>query len=120
MALLGDILGAARASAGSFPAWLEVCDPELAGQVSAAADRESLTPAGFVRSAVADFSRLASEEDWATLVSSLRDSKDPGAVCLLAMVHWRLTARGCCEHSFAGARNDGGPAHERLATGPAD
>lgn len=105
--LLGDILGAARASAGSFQAWLEASDPELASQVGAAADRENLTPAGFVRSAVSDFSRFATEEDWATLVSSIRDSGDPGAVCLHAMVHWRLTARACGAHSFAPAPRDG-------------
>ncbi len=100
MAMLGDLLASARASAGSFQAWLEITDPELAAAVAGAAAREGLSPTGFVRVAVADFSRLASEEDWATLVSSLRDAGDPGTVCLLAMVHWRLTARGCGAHSF--------------------
>lgn len=103
MTTLGDILATASASAGSFQAWLESSHPEFAREISAAAARESLTPAGFVRSAVADFSRLASEQDWASLVSSLRNSEDPGTVCLLAMVHWRLTARGCGDHSFAKA-----------------
>lgn len=111
--MLGDLLAAARASAGSFQAWLEASDPEFASEVSNAAAREGLTPAGFVRSAVADFSRLASEGDWASLVSSLRDSGDPGTVCLLAMVHWRLTVRGCSDHSFAGVPDDGGR-NERL------
>lgn len=117
MPMLGDLLAAARASAGAFQSWLEASDPALAEQVAAAAARESLTPAGFVRAAVADFSRLASEEDWATLVSSMRDNADPGTVCLLAMVHWRLTARGCGEHSFT--HHHRGAADERLATGPA-
>lgn len=114
MALLGDILGAARASAGSFQSWLATSDPELAREVSAVAAREGLAPAGFVRSAVADFSRLASEEDWATLMSSLRDSEDPGTTCLLAMVHWRLTVRGCSDHAIGTASHKEGAAHERL------
>jgi hypothetical protein len=100
MATLGDLLGAARRSTGAFNAWLEASDPDLAGEVSAASAREGLSPAGFVRSAVADFSRFASEEDWATLVSSMRDDADPGTICLLAMVHWRLTVRGCEDHSI--------------------
>ena len=100
MPMMGDLLAAARESAGSFQSWLRASDPKLAADVAAAADREGLSPTGFVRIAVADFSRLASEEDWATLVSSMRDSSDPGTVCLLAMVHWRLTARGCGDHSF--------------------
>jgi hypothetical protein len=120
MAMLGDLLAAARRSAGVFQPWLEASDPKLAADVSAAAAREGLTPAAFARVAVADFSRLASEEDWATLVSSMRDSDDPGSVCLLAMVHWRLTARGCGDHSFAGSTYEGGAIDERLATRSAD
>ena len=116
MAMLGDLLASARASAGSFQAWLEGTDPELAAAVAEAAAREAMSPAGFVRAAVADFSRLASEEDWATLVSSLRDAGDPGTVCLLAMVHWRLTARGCGDHSFRPTLQPAGAAVERSIT----
>lgn len=119
MAMLGDLLGAARRSAGAFQHWLEASDPQLALDVAAAAAREGLTPAGFVRAAVADFARFAAEEDWATLTSSIRDSGDPGAVCLLAMVHWRLTVRGCGDHSFRHTHHSGGAADERPATRPA-
>ena len=103
--MLGDLLAAARNSAGGFQAWLIQSDPELAAGVAAAAEREQLSPAGFVRAAVADFSRFASEEDWATLTSSIRDSQDPGAICLHAMVHWRLTVRGCADHSLSQAEH---------------
>lgn len=119
MPMLGDLLAAARASSGSFQSWLQGSDPDLAAAVFAAAARESLTPAGFVRSAVADFSRFAAEEDWATLTSSLRDSDDPGTTCLLAMVHWRLTASGCGEHCLRPQYSDSGAADERPATRPA-
>lgn len=114
MPMMGDILAAARRSAGDFQARLEASDPELARGVAAAASRDGMSPAGFIRSAVADFSRLASEEDWATLISSLRDSLNPGTLCLHAMVHWRLTARGCGAHSFT--HQEEGAADERLGT----
>lgn len=116
--MLGDLLATARASVAPFQFWLQASDPPLAAAVAAAAAREGLTSSGFARCAVADFSRLASEEDWATLISSLRDSDDPGTICLLAMVHWRLTARGCHDHSF-NRQPEEGTADERPATGPA-
>ena len=116
MATLGDLLGAARASAGSFQAWLVASDPQLAGKVASAAEGEGLTSAGFVRAAVADFARFAPEEDWATLVSSMRDDADPGTVCLLAMVHWRLTATGCRDHGLTPMQE--GAADERPLAGP--
>ena len=119
MPMLGDLLGAARASAGAFNDWLEASDPDLCARVKSAAGREGLTPTGFVRLAVADFSRFAAEEDWATLTSSLRDSDDPGTICLLGMVHWRLTVRGCGGHSFHDHPTHSGAADERPATRPA-
>ena len=118
MPMLGDLLAAARASASGFQPWLEKADPVLAASVAAAAAGDGLSPAGFVRVAVADFSRLAAEEDWATLVSSMRDDEDPGTVCLLAMVHWRLTVRGCGDHSFHDRHHEGA-GHERQRTGSA-
>ncbi|MGZ9111479.1 MAG: hypothetical protein ACXW3X_10445 [Rhodoplanes sp.] len=90
MPMLGDLLAAARDSAGTFQAWLAASDPELAARVTEAAVREGDSPAAFVRAAVFDFNRFASEEEWATLTSRLRDgSDDPGIVCLVAMVEWR-------------------------------
>ncbi|MBX9896768.1 MAG: hypothetical protein K2Y17_02525 [Qipengyuania sp.] len=103
MNTLGDLLAAARGSAGGFQAWLHRFEPELAIQVEQAAGQTRLSPTGYVRAAIADFSRLASEEDWATLMSSLRDSEDPGMVCLRAMVDWRLTAHACHAHSHHAA-----------------
>lgn len=99
MAMLGDILAAARDSSSGFEAWLECGDPELGEKVRAAATAQGVSVTGFVRGAISDFNRLAPEEDWASLTSSLRDTDDPGTTCLLGMVHWRLTVRGCAEHS---------------------
>jgi hypothetical protein len=114
MAMLGDLLAAARGSAGSLRPWLETGDPELAGRLDAAAAAAGLSAAAYARMAVADFSRLASEEDWATLMSSLRDSDDPGAQCLQAMVHWRLNVTACGAHSGGkDPRNQEGTGDER-------
>jgi hypothetical protein len=90
MAMLGDILAAARRSAPEVERWLAQADPGLAARLDAAARAEGETPAVWLRVAVADFNRFASEEDWATLVSRLRDAEAPGAACLLAMLDWRL------------------------------
>jgi hypothetical protein len=98
MPMLGDLLAMARNASGSFEAWLERSDPELGAQVNRAAQAQKTSPTGFVRGAMADFNRFAAEEDWASLISSLRETDDPGTTCLLAMVHWRLTVRGCGEH----------------------
>ncbi|MDT9600883.1 hypothetical protein [Sphingosinicella rhizophila] len=110
--MLGDILAAARTSTNGFQAWLQKSDPALAVQVAEAAMKMDTLPAGYVRAAIADFARFAAEEDWATLISSLRNTDDPGTICLLAMVHWRLTAPACGNHSYdqhhhrSGAAND--------------
>lgn len=99
MPTLGDILGSARRSAWGFHAWMEAGDPDLAEEVKMAAARSQTSVAGFVRMAMADFSRFANEEDWAQLTRIVRDDPDPGTACLSAMVHWRLNARGCADHS---------------------
>lgn len=104
---MGDILGAARRSSSGFQTWLAGSDPALAGRVADTAGRTGLSTTGYVRAAIADFSRFASEEDWATLVSTMRDSPDPGTDCLRAMIDWRLTAKGCGAHSHAGHASEG-------------
>ena len=99
MPMLGDILAAARDSSSGFESWLGRCDPELGEKVRNAAQAQGLSVTGYVRAAISDFNRLAPEEDWASLTSSLRDTDDPGTTCLLGMVRWRLTVRGCRAHS---------------------
>jgi hypothetical protein len=88
--MLGDILAAARGSTGAVERWLADADPALAARLSAAAAAQGDSPARFLRMAIADFNRFASEEDWATLVSRLRDDSDPGTICLVSMLEWRL------------------------------
>lgn len=117
MVMLGDLLAAARDASGAFRDWLGLAHPALAAAVDAASADQQMTPTAFMRAAVADFTRFASEEDWATLVSSLRDSEEPGTVCLLAMVHWRLTVAGCGAHTLTHVHFAGGAANERSATG---
>lgn len=102
MATFGDLLAMARKSSLRFTDWLRVAEPSLAEKVAEAAAASNLTPAGYVRVAVADFSRFADEEEWATLSSTLKDSEDPGLACLLSMIHWRLTRRCCESHRATG------------------
>lgn len=99
MPMLGDLLGAARDGADNFLPWLRIADAQLADAVEEAAGAEKLAPTSYVRVAISDFARFASEEDWATLTSNLKRTEDPGTACLLAMVDWRLTARTCEKHS---------------------
>jgi hypothetical protein len=99
MPMLGDLLAAARRGAGDFLTWLRASDPALATAVESAAQANQVTPTSFVRSAIADFSQFASEEDWATLSSNLKKTEDPGTACLLAMVDWRLTVKACQQHA---------------------
>ncbi|MDT7527775.1 hypothetical protein OVY29_03745 [Sphingopyxis sp. SE2] len=117
MPMLGDLLAAARDGAGRFDGWLQAADPERAEGVHRAALAEGMSPTAFIRMAVADFSRLAEEEDWATLTSAMRDSEDPGTMCLLAMVDWRLSAPTCSDHRVsARERTSHEPAAERTAS----
>lgn|SRR5690606_11559859 len=103
--MLGDILAAARSSSAQFHGWLAATDPDLAELVAESAAADGMGPGSYVRAAVADFAAAASEEDWATLTSSMRNTDDPGTACLLAMVHWRLTAPDCgCHGSEAASR----------------
>ena len=46
MAMLGDLLAAARGSSSGFQAWLEASEPELASRVAEAAARTGLSPTG--------------------------------------------------------------------------
>jgi hypothetical protein len=91
MLMLGDILGAARRSTAGFEVWLEAAEPALADEVQKAASQAGEALPGFVRGAVADFTRFADEEAWARLMSQVRDAADPGLACLCGMVRWRLT-----------------------------
>ena len=104
MPMLGDLLAAARDNAGGFDAWLNVADPQMALRVREAAAANAVTTTAFVRMSVANFSRLAHEEDWNTLISGMRDSDDPGMSCLHAMVDWRLAARACTQHQLVAER----------------
>jgi hypothetical protein len=117
MATLGDLLAAARRSSSGFRRWLEAADPDRATQIESAAVAAGLSTTGFVRAAIADFSRFADEEDWATLLSALRDDADPGTVCLLAMVDWRLSAPGCDDHRLP--QHEEGRDHDRPVQRPA-
>jgi len=90
--MLGDVLAAASRSGEGMETWLQPADPLLWSALNAAAEAERVDPAGFARASIAAFSERASEEDWAMLISRMRDDDDPGRACLLTMMRWRLRA----------------------------
>lgn len=90
MATLGDILGAAKRSASNIERWLNQAEPDLAQMVSQAALDAGVSLAGYARIAVANFSRYAEEDDWASLTRLLRESDDPGTACLTFMLRWSV------------------------------
>ncbi len=106
MPMLGDVLAAARRSAGGFMRWLEAVDRDLVGRIAAAADPAGESPTSYVRTAVAEFGFYASEDDWATLNSRLRDTDDPGTVCLLTMVEWRLMTEAAARRAPVGVEGE--------------
>lgn len=88
--MLGDILAAAHRSGAGIETWLKPADPALWEFLSAEAGRQDLVPADIAQTAMAAFSDHASEEDWATLISKMRDAGDPGRVMLMTMIKWHL------------------------------
>ncbi len=91
--MLGEVLTAARKSGNGIKDWLAPAEPEIWAALGEAAEAEGMDHAAYARLAVVDFSNGAPEEDWATMMSRIRDAQDPGQACLLSMISWRL-ARG--------------------------
>lgn len=92
MVMLGDLLATVRRGPGELEQWLCDHDPVLAARLTAAAEANGCSPGEWLRTAVADFSNGASGEDWATVTSALRDSDDPGAEFVAAVLRWRFDA----------------------------
>ena len=92
MTTLGDIIGIARRAAPAYEAWLRAADPALAQEVASTARRWDTTPSGLTRIAIANFSRYATEEDWAALARIVRDEPDAGTACLGALLTWQFAA----------------------------
>lgn len=116
--LLGDLLAAARRSAKFVEILLNAENPELARAVARTAARRGQDPAGFVRMAVADFDRFATQEDWQNLTARLRNHPDPGTVCLLEMVRWRVEAESRAAAATAAATQPPPETRPALKTGP--
>lgn len=85
--MLGDLLAEARSASAML-------EPALRDELA----RLNHDPERFARTAVADFERFASAEDWTTLLSLLRRSDDPALACVEAMVRWRLSVPRCGSH----------------------
>ena len=97
---LGEVLTAARNSGGGMKDWLAPAEPEIWAALGEAAEAEGVDHATYAQLAVVDFSNSAPEEDWATMMSRIRDAQDPGQACLLSMITWRMgKVIGTCGHS---------------------
>lgn len=90
MPMLGDLLAMAQRSSGGFADWLEAKHGDLADRCKAAAAAEGQTLERWIAESTSQFERFASPDDWASLMSKLMASDDPGTVCLLAMTKMRL------------------------------
>lgn len=88
MAMLGQLLATAS-DPQALARWLED-SPGLARLVDEARGGADAAPALVVRRAVAGFSEAASEEDWAQLMTRIRQADDPGRACLQAMLGWQV------------------------------
>lgn len=99
--MLGDYLAAARTAGADVQGWLDQTGPQCADALARLAAAEGISPTRAARLAVADFSRAAGDEDWATLISHVRDAADPGLACLAAMIDWRVAQTPCKAHAHA-------------------
>lgn len=90
--MLGDVLAAARDSGAGIETWLKPADPDLWDALQAEAGRRHAAPAEIVRMAMAGFSDRAAEEDWAALISRMRDAEDPGRALVMTHLRWWLGA----------------------------
>lgn len=87
---LGDFLAFNRRSSADLRAWLQAQDPMLIDRLAKEAETRGETIAQFLRIATADFMAEADEESWTSLISALRDGADPGAVCVVRMMDFRV------------------------------
>jgi len=89
-ATLGEFLAFNRRDSNELRNWLRVQEPSLLERLAKAADTRGETIAQFLRIASADFMAEADEETWTSLISALRDSADPGAVCVARVMDFRV------------------------------
>ncbi|MBN8553036.1 MAG: peptidylprolyl isomerase [Caulobacterales bacterium] len=87
---LGDLLRDDLAVAARAQAWLLEADADLALQVQAAADREQLEFAAFVREQVRAFVNDADDEKWTQLISAAQGAGDPALGCIRAILKGQL------------------------------
>jgi hypothetical protein len=87
---LGELLELGAASSAELKAWLMGEHETLAHRLQREADVRGESVAQFVRIAVSDFMAEAGEENWTSLISTIRDAPDPGAACLALVTDFRV------------------------------
>jgi hypothetical protein len=80
--LLGDLLSRFSDESVAAEAIANLGDLPLMARLSEQAEASGLTLGAFAAGAMRRYAAEASEEEWVTLMGSLRRAPDPGTVCL--------------------------------------
>lgn len=86
MAMLGDILSDIERTSGADGIVALLDDLVLLAKVNEAAAQRGVDAESYVMSAVRNFEREASSEDWTTLISALAAGDNPGVTCVKRMI----------------------------------
>lgn len=86
MAMLGDILSDIERTSGSDGMVALLDDLVLLAKVNEAATQRGVDAESYVISAIRNFEREASGEDWTTLISALAAGDNPGVTCVKRMI----------------------------------
>jgi hypothetical protein len=84
--LLGDILSEIERTSGADGIVTLLDDLVLLAKVNEAAAHRGVDAESYVISAIRNFEREASSEDWTTLISALAAGDNPGATCVKRMI----------------------------------
>ena len=87
---LGELLALGSTSSAALKGWLIGEHETLAHRLQREADVRGESMAQFVRIAVSDFMAEADDENWTSLISTVRDASDPGAACLAMVTDFRV------------------------------
>lgn len=84
--LLGDVLSEIERTSGTDGIVALLDDLVLLAKVNEAAAQRGVDAESYVISAIRNFEREASGEDWTTLISALAAGDNPGVTCVKRMI----------------------------------
>ena len=89
--LLGTIMSELKDETHAAAALLSLGDLVLVAAVDAERTRHDETLGEYVTGATQRFARLASDEDWLGLMTTVEKSTNPAASCLSLMLRWSVS-----------------------------